>query len=52
MRGVGRLKGIWAAVKADTLSLIAFQVGLFLGMWPYQEVLFSPACPRPQPPTG
>ncbi|MDG9722771.1 MULTISPECIES: DUF4396 domain-containing protein [unclassified Streptomyces] len=46
MRGIGRLKGIWAAVKADTLSIIAFQVGLFLGMWLYQEVLFSPGLPK------
>ncbi|WP_416530192.1 DUF4396 domain-containing protein [Streptomyces coelicoflavus] len=39
-------KGIWAAVKADTLSIIAFQVGLFLGMWLYQEILFSPGLPK------
>jgi hypothetical protein len=46
MRDIGRWRGIWAAVKADTLSIIAFQVGLFLGMWLYQEVLFSPGLPK------
>ncbi|MFF0668708.1 DUF4396 domain-containing protein [Streptomyces tendae] len=46
MRNIGRLKGVWAAVKADTLSIIAFQVGLFLGMWLYQEVVFSPGLPK------
>lgn len=46
MRDIGRLRGIWAAVRADTLSIIAFQVGLFLGMWVYQEVLFSPGLPK------
>lgn len=29
MRHLGFLSGIWAAVKADTLSLTAFEVGLF-----------------------
>ncbi|MGP2437893.1 DUF4396 domain-containing protein [Streptomyces sp. JW3] len=46
MRNIGRVKGIWAAVKADTLSIVAFQIGLFLGMWLYQEVLFSPGLPK------
>jgi len=32
MRGIHGLKGIWAAVKADTLSLTAFEVGLFAWM--------------------
>ncbi|MGW4345240.1 hypothetical protein ACWEL8_09195 [Streptomyces sp. NPDC004690] len=48
----GRAKGVWAAVKADTLSILAFQLGLFLGMWVYQELIFSRACRRPRPPTG
>nr|WP_236260200.1 MULTISPECIES: DUF4396 domain-containing protein [Streptomyces] len=39
-------KGVRAAVKADTLSIIAFQVGLFLGLWLYQEVVFSPGLPK------
>lgn len=42
MRGIGRREGIWAAIKADTLSILAFQLGLFLGMWFYQEVIFAP----------
>ncbi|MFG3165098.1 DUF4396 domain-containing protein [Streptomyces sp. NPDC048232] len=46
MRNIGRLKGVWAAVKADTLSIVAFQIGLFLGMWLYQEVIFSPGLPK------
>ncbi|MFE6634383.1 DUF4396 domain-containing protein [Streptomyces tendae] len=46
MRNIGRLEGVWAAVKADTLSIIAFQIGLFLGMWLYQEVIFSPGLPK------
>ncbi|MFA3872563.1 DUF4396 domain-containing protein [Streptomyces sp. MMCC 100] len=46
MRNIGRLKGVWAAVKADTLSIIAFQIGLFIGMWLYQEVIFSPGLPK------
>lgn len=39
---IGRLRGIWAAIKADTLSIAAFQVGLFLGMWVYQDLIFGP----------
>ncbi|MFC8222173.1 DUF4396 domain-containing protein [Streptomyces sp. NPDC057362] len=49
MRNIGRLKGVWAAVKADTLSIVAFQIGLFLGMWLYQEVIFSPGLPKTSP---
>lgn len=29
MRGISGLQGLWAAVKADTVSLTAFEVGLF-----------------------
>jgi Domain of unknown function (DUF4396) len=29
MRGLGPLQGIWAAVKADTLSLTAWQIGMY-----------------------
>ncbi|MFI2644308.1 DUF4396 domain-containing protein [Streptomyces sp. NPDC018610] len=46
MRDIGKAKGIWAAVKADTLSILAFQLGLFLGMWVYQELIFSPGLPK------
>ena len=45
MRRIGKLQGIWAAVKADTLSIIAFQIGLFAGMFLYQQVLFAPGLP-------
>ncbi|RPE31906.1 DUF4396 domain-containing protein [Kitasatospora cineracea] len=43
---LGVLRGLWAAIKADTLSILAFQVGLFLGMWLYQGVLFAPGLPK------
>ena len=33
MRGVSGLTGIWAAMKADALSLTAFEIGLFARMW-------------------
>lgn len=46
MRDIGRLRGVWAAIKADTLSILAFQLGLFLGMWIYQDVLFPPGLPK------
>ena len=39
---VGRLEGIWAAVKADTLSIVSFQVGLFAYMALYHLVLWTP----------
>lgn len=46
MRSTGPLTGIWAAIKADTLSILAFQVGLFAGMALYQEVIFAPGLPK------
>jgi hypothetical protein len=46
MRDVSRRQGIWAAVKADTLSIVAFQVGLFAGMVVYQMVLWSEPLPK------
>jgi hypothetical protein len=39
---VGRLEGVWQAVKADTLSILAFQVGLFGYMALYHLVLWQP----------
>jgi hypothetical protein len=33
IRGLSGFPGIWAAIKADTLSLTAFEVGLFACMW-------------------
>ena len=29
MRGLGFKAGVWAAIKADTFSLIAYEVGMF-----------------------
>ena len=46
MRKMGRLEGVWAAMKVDTLSILAFQVGLFAGMAIYQELIFSPGLPK------
>ncbi|HET7369635.1 MAG TPA: DUF4396 domain-containing protein [Gammaproteobacteria bacterium] len=46
MRDVGKLKGIWLAIKADTLSIVAFQAGLFGGMAVYQELIFPPGLPK------
>lgn len=40
--GVGRLEGIWLAIKADTLSIVAFQLGLFAFMALYHLVLWQP----------
>lgn len=41
MRGLGVSDGVKAALKADTLSLIAFEVGLFGWMAVMQLVLFT-----------
>ncbi len=32
MRGLTGLKGIWAAAKADTISIVAFQIGMSIWM--------------------
>jgi uncharacterized protein DUF4396 len=42
MRGLSFRAGVWAAIKADTLSLIAFEVGLFAWMALAYFVLFQP----------
>jgi hypothetical protein len=39
---VGKLQGIWQAIGVDTLSILAFQVGLFGWMAMSHFVLFSP----------
>ena len=39
---IGRVEGVWAAIKADTLSIVAFQVGLFGFMALYHLVLWRP----------
>jgi hypothetical protein len=46
MRQTNRLRAIWQAIKIDTLSIIAFEVGLFFGMYLYQEWLFSHPLPK------
>ncbi len=40
MRGLGFRQGLWAAVKADTLSLTAYEVGMFAWMAVTQKLLF------------
>jgi len=42
---IGRLEGLWLAIRADTLSIVAFQVGLFgwmtivmLVIWPHHGI--------------
>ena len=39
---VGKLEGIWQAMKVDTLSILSFQVGLFGWMALAHFVLFQP----------
>lgn len=44
MRKLGVLEGIWAAIKADTLSLTAWQVGMYgfmaiANFWLFRDVL-------------
>ncbi len=46
MRGVTGVKGIWLAVRADTLSILAFEVGLFAGMAIYNLAIWDPALPH------
>lgn len=45
MPDMGRAEGIRGAIKADTLSIVAFQVGLLLATRVYQDVIFSPGLP-------
>ena len=42
MRGISGWAGIKAALKADTLSLLSFEVGMFLWMALSSKVLFQP----------
>ncbi len=46
MRDIGKLAGVWAAIKADTLSILSFQAGLFGGMAIYQKLIFAPGLPK------
>lgn len=40
IRGLGLADGIYAAVKADTLSLVAYEIGMFAWMGIVQKLLF------------
>jgi hypothetical protein len=42
MRQLSPGAGIRAAVKADTLSLIAYQIGMYVWMAIYQKLVFHP----------
>lgn len=46
MRGVTGMKGIWLAIRADTLSILSFQLGLFAGMAIYNQLIWSPPLPH------
>ena len=46
MRGVSGAKGIWLAIRADTLSILAFQLGLFAAMAIYNQLIWSPPLPH------
>jgi hypothetical protein len=39
-------RGLWLAIRADTFSILAFQVGLFAGMAIYNQVLWDPPLPH------
>lgn len=43
------LRGVWQAIKADTLSIVAFQVGLFGWMALYTLVIWRPPLMVPSP---
>jgi hypothetical protein len=49
MRGLGLRQGIVAAVKADTLALTAFEIGLFAWMAIFTVIIFNQAL-RPDSP--
>ncbi len=49
MRGLTFLPGIWAAIQADTLSLIAFEIGLFAWMAVMSHLPFGPMLNPLQP---
>ena len=50
MRGVSGAKGIWLAIRADTLSIISFQLGLFAGLAIYNQLIWSPPLPHDSAP--
>lgn len=40
-QNLSKLQSIVQATKADTASIVAFQIGLFAGMYVYQELIFE-----------
>ncbi len=49
MRGISGWTGIKAALKADTVSLVAFEIGMFAWMALSRFVLFHPKLEPAQP---
>lgn len=49
MRGVSGWEGIKAAIKADTVSLVAFEIGMFAWMAFASRILFHPKLEPTQP---
>jgi Domain of unknown function (DUF4396) len=49
MRGISGWRGIQAALKADTISLIAFEIGMFAWMAVSNLVIFHPQLTPTQP---
>jgi hypothetical protein len=49
MRKLSPGEGVWAAIKADTLSLIAFQIGMYAWMAISQKLIFDKP-PEPNSP--
>ncbi len=49
MRGLSFGPGVWAAIKADTLSLTAFEIGLFGWMALTYFIFFHPHVKPDQP---
>jgi hypothetical protein len=49
MRKLPPLKGIWAAVKADTFSLIAWQIGMYGWMAIATFLIFKHEIPKTSP---
>lgn len=49
MRHISGWAGIKAAIQADTVSLVAFEVGMFAWMWFADAFLFAPRLKPTQP---
>lgn len=49
MRGISGWEGIKAAIRADTVSLVSFEIGMFLWMWLSSHFLFHPNLNPTQP---